>query len=39
MDHEKHLEFEILSEYLAEYKENPREFQENLSFPQCIQQK
>ena len=39
MEHEKHLEFEILHEYLAEYRANPRAFQETLYFPQCIQQK
>ena len=39
MEHEKHLEFEILSEYLTEYRVNPRAFQETLSFPKCIQQK
>ena len=31
--HEEHLEFEILSEYLTEYRENPR----TLALPQFIQ--
>ena len=34
--HEDHLEFEVLSGYLAEYRTNPRVFQETLSFPHYI---
>ena len=30
--HGEHLEFEILSEHVAEYGKNPRVFQETLSF-------
>ena len=37
--HEEHLEFEILSEYLAKYREKPRAFQETLALPQFIQHK
>ena len=37
--HEYHLEFKVLSGYLAEYRKNPRVFQETLSFPHYIQQK
>ena len=37
--HEEHLEFKILSEYLAEYQAKPRAFQETLAFPHFIQQK
>ena len=33
------LYHEILSEYLAEYKSQPRSFKENLSLPQFIQLK
>ena len=33
------MEFEVLSWYLAEYRKNPRVFQETLSFPHYIQQK
>ena len=36
MEHEEHLELEILSEYLAEYREKPIAFQETLSFPHYI---
>ena len=36
--HGEHLEFKILSEHLAEYGENPRVFQETLSFT-LVQQK
>ena len=35
--HEDHLEFEVLSGYLAEYRTNPRVFQETLFFPHYIQ--
>ena len=31
--HEEHLEFEILSEHLVEYRTKPRAFQETLAFP------
>ena len=34
-----HLDHEILSEYLAEYKSQPRAFKENLTLPQFIQLK
>ena len=35
----EHLDHEILSEYLAEYKSQPRAFKENLTLPQFIQLK
>ena len=34
-----HLDHDILSEYLGEYKCQPRAFKENLNFPQFIQLK
>ena len=34
-----HLDHEILSKYLAEYKSQPRAFKENLTLPQFIQLK
>ena len=34
-----HLDHEILSEYLAKYKSQPRAFKENLTLPQFIQLK
>ena len=37
MNHEEHLESEILSEYLAEYKAKPRAFKETLALPYFIQ--
>ena len=35
--HEEHLEFENISEYLAEYQAKPRAFKETLALPQFIQ--
>ena len=35
--HGRHLEHQILSEYLVEYSTQPRAFKETLSFPQFIQ--
>ena len=37
--HEGHLDHQILSDYLVEYKSQPRAFQETLAFPQFIQLK
>ena len=37
MKHEEHLEFEILSEYLAKYKAKPRAFKKTVALPQFIQ--
>ena len=39
MEHGRHLEFEILSDYLAKYLAKPRAFKETLDLPQFIQQK